>query len=481
MANNVDLTAAIALLVQAINGMPRAAAPPPQVFDPFASDAAFDLSTRSGSTAYATISAPLDEIWNGDTSTFPSFVVSLRIRAKEGKWDAAGTTDAVTGITTPNPTNILDVGGRNILTDYHSISDADVLAATTSPLNDRKIQNFKAMFSCIKSSIEGDIKDTIFTQFGDLPSHDNGVSLFKRITSFTSVSSLQLSMLSFNNILTFNPHDFKYNIPIINKKLVHYFVLSTTSSRTLLDAEKIQHLLTVYGKILQPESWAQWVRNKLDDFEDGNIIDCQDFMNKAVIKYNKIVCVSGNFSGSITTVQEDIIAMIATKQKTNKRKSSSDDDADTKPSKFSKFSKTTKRDPPPFVTHFKSSEGVKYKLADKRVHDGATFYFCDCPLHLNKLKWHTHHPDKCRIRSRWLKEKDSTTNSTSEDASANISEENGAYDTTTSASTDDTATTDASVPTQDAQALLANAINLVTDNDVAKDLMLDALNAFSNM
>ena len=113
MANNVDLTAAIALLVQAINGMPRAAAPPPQVFDPFASDAAFDLSTRSGSTAYATISAPLDEIWNGDTSTFPSFVVSLRIRAKEGKWDAAGTTDAVTGITTPNPTNILDVGGRN--------------------------------------------------------------------------------------------------------------------------------------------------------------------------------------------------------------------------------------------------------------------------------------------------------------------------------------------------------------------------------
>lgn len=475
MAGNVDLAAAIALLVQAINGMPRAAAPPPQVFDPFASNAAFDLSSRSGSSAYATISAPLDDIWNGDTSTFPSFVVSLRIRAKEGKWDAAGTTDAATGITTPNPTNILDVAGRNILTDYHSISDADILAATTARRNDRGIQNSKAMFSCIKSSIQGDIKDTIFTQFGNLPSHEDGVALFKRITTFTSVSSLQLSMLSFNNILTFNPHDFQYNIPVINKKLVHYFVLSTTSSRTLLDAEKIQHLLTVYGKILQPESWAQWVRNKVDDFEDGNIINCQDFMNKAVIKYNKIVCVSGQFSGSITTVQEDIISMIATKQKQLKRKPSSDD-ADARPPK------TTKRDPPPFVTHYKSSEGTKYKLGDKLVHDGFTFYFCDCPLHLNKLKWHTHHPDKCRIRNRWLKEKgSSTTTSTPTDATANISEENGAYNASNSESTDDTNTTDASVPTQDVQALLANAINLVTNNDVAKDLMCDALNAFNDM
>ena len=108
-------------------------------------------------------------------------------------------------------------------------------------------------------------------------------------------------------------------------------------------------------------------------------------MNPITIKYNKIVGVSGQFSGSITTVQEDIISMIATKQKQLKRKPSPDD-ADTR------TPKTTKRDPPPFVTHYKSSEGVKYKLGDKLDHDGTTFYFCDCPLHLNKLKWHTHHP-----------------------------------------------------------------------------------------
>lgn len=319
MADNGNLAAAIALLVQAINGMPRAPAPPPQVFDPFASSDAFDLSSRSGAAAYATASAPLDDIWDGDTSTFPSFVISLRIRAREGGWDAVGTTDAVTGVFTPNPTNIIDINDKNILTEYHSITDQEITTASTARVNNRAIQNSKAMFACIKSSIKGDIKNTIFTQFGNLPSIEDGDALFKTITTFTSVSSLQLSMLSFNNILTFNPHDYKFNIPVINNKLQHYFVLSTTSTRTLLDSEKIQHLLTVYGKILQPETWAQWVRNQVDAFEEGKITEVQSFMNKAVIKYNKIVCVSGQFSGSITTVQEDIISMIATKQKQPKR------------------------------------------------------------------------------------------------------------------------------------------------------------------
>jgi hypothetical protein len=173
--------------------------------------------------------------------------------------------------------------------------------------------------------------------------------------------------------------------------------------------------------------------------------------------------------------------MITTKQKQPKRTPPSDD-TDTR------NSKTPKRDPPPFVTYFKSSEGVKYKLGDKLDHNGATFYFCDCPLHLNKLKWHTHHPDKCSIRNHWLKQKDSlTTISTTVDTTASISEENSAYHGSTSELTNNTNTTETnlnpnpSVPTQDVKALLANAINLVTNNDIAKDLMCDALNAFNNM
>ena len=134
MAAQVDLAAAIALIVVAINGMPRAAPPPPRVFDPFASTDPFDLSSRSGSMAYATISAPLDNIWNGDTSTFPSFVVSLRIRAKEGKWDAPGTTNVTTEVVTPDPTSIHNVAIKNILTEYHSITDAEIATATIARL-----------------------------------------------------------------------------------------------------------------------------------------------------------------------------------------------------------------------------------------------------------------------------------------------------------------------------------------------------------
>jgi len=139
MATNVDLTAAIGLLVTTIKGMPRAAPPPPQVFDPFSSNDTFDLSSRSGSLAFATVSAPLNTIWNGDTSTFLSFVVALYIRAKEGKWDAAGTLDAVTRITTPNSTNILDVASENILTEYHSITDKEIVTAATARVNNRAI------------------------------------------------------------------------------------------------------------------------------------------------------------------------------------------------------------------------------------------------------------------------------------------------------------------------------------------------------
>lgn len=104
MADNAALTNTIALLVTAIIGMPIATPLTPRVFGPFALSDPFDLSFCSGSSAYATISAPLDDIWGGDVSTFPSFIiVDLCICAIEGKWDVEGTTDAATGAIIPNP------------------------------------------------------------------------------------------------------------------------------------------------------------------------------------------------------------------------------------------------------------------------------------------------------------------------------------------------------------------------------------------
>ena len=65
--------------------------------------------------------------------------------------------------------------------------------------------------------------------------------------------------------------------------------------------------------------------NRVDEFDEGTITIDQYFMNKTVIKYNNIVCVSDQFQGSIATVQEDIVAMLDQKQKDRKCKTEDDE------------------------------------------------------------------------------------------------------------------------------------------------------------
>ena len=40
----------------------------------------------------------------------------------------------------------------------------------------------------------------------------------------------------------------------------------------------------------------------MDAFDEGNITMCQNFMNSAVVKYNKIIGKEGQFKGSVTSV-----------------------------------------------------------------------------------------------------------------------------------------------------------------------------------
>jgi hypothetical protein len=100
MATNADLATALTALAAAISTLTNqnaaaaaAAAPPPPavhtvVLDPFESNEPFDLSTRTGSTAFATACAALKEPWNGTVETFPAFIISLRIRAGEVHWNS---------------------------------------------------------------------------------------------------------------------------------------------------------------------------------------------------------------------------------------------------------------------------------------------------------------------------------------------------------------------------------------------------------
>ena len=79
-------------------------------------------------------------------------------------------------------------------------------------------------------------------------------------------ASLQLSMDYFKRILESNPANNAFNITTINTKLNHLFVLTTNGQRILSEPERIQHTLTTYSCINQPEEWALWVRLQIDRF-----------------------------------------------------------------------------------------------------------------------------------------------------------------------------------------------------------------------
>lgn len=305
----------------------------------------------------------------------------------------------------------------------------------------------------MKSSITGDIKATLFEQDGNLPPHEDGPA------------SLQLSMLSFKQILEFSPVDHKFNIPLINTKLNHLFVLATTHDRRLTDAEHIQHTLTVYARIKQPETWAQWVRNQIDAFDEGTLTNCQSFMNSASLKFTEIASSDSGFNGSITTVQEDIVAMVTT----NKRKKAIASIAELPPNN-SNASGANKGKLPPFAKHFKSStepDAQTYKVGNTK-----TWHFCDCPNHRDRVKWHTHPAETCRLRLRWLANErggpPSMANVVASDISTTITDP-----TNLGGNGDRSTATDQS----DVTALLAAALSHTDDNSAACDLIADTLNA----
>jgi len=118
---------------------------------------------------------------------------------------------------------------------------------------------FKILKQCFYASslqLKIILKVPFFNKFGNIRTHSEGIAIFKQLATFTPVPSLQLFMISFQSILEFNPFNDGFNIPTINRKLIHLFVLATTQHHTLEQSERIQHTLNVYSKIPQPEIWA---------------------------------------------------------------------------------------------------------------------------------------------------------------------------------------------------------------------------------
>jgi len=177
MTDNTATAAALQALAAAIAAL-QPADTSRKIYDSFESNNPFDLSTCSSCSAYDKIFSTLDNVWSGEVDNFPSFVVSLKNRAKEGKWDAT------------RDTGTLRIAGKDFLTNYHSITDSEITTDQTACNDIQAKQNSKAMYTCIKSLIRGDVMDTIFTQFANLPDHEDRVALFKQLTTFTTVTSL---------------------------------------------------------------------------------------------------------------------------------------------------------------------------------------------------------------------------------------------------------------------------------------------------
>ena len=463
MADQARIADALQAILQVLqvlqNQVPPAppAPPPPHVHvavhELFDATTPFDLSTRSGSSAYAKASSPLTEKWDGSIDKFPNFIVALMSRASESKWDAT----APHGILTYVITGV----NKNILTEHHSIPLTDIEAARTTRLDPRAIQNARCFYFCIKDTLEGDIRDIVYAQLDNLPDQEDGATLLKTITGFSMASSLQLTIQTIRNIQALEPSDFDYKVSAINTKLTHLFMLAASVNRQLTSEEKIQHTLTIYSKIKQPEAWAQWVRNKVDAFDEATLTSCQTLMNQGALKLMKIESESGEFRGRSTTLQEDVVAMMATKAKRPPTRPPRLDKSTDNPGK----GKSTL---PPFVRHFKSADtpnATKFKVGDTKDFEGATWYFCGCPKHRDGLKWHTHTVETCRVRIKWLAD---------QDGAANV----GASETNTDGT--DTEVSSLSTPEIDPTALLASAFSAVGSNSVAQALIADALAALAD-
>jgi len=142
-------------------------------------------------------------------------------------------------------------------------------------------------------------------------------------------------------------------------------------------------------------------------------------MNTAVLKCNKINSTENGFKGSVHTVQEDIVALIATKatNKSLKKKrrttfKEEDDEADPPKEIFSKGS-------PPWLKHFKDADGNKHKIGDTKEFKGKTYHYCDTPNYRDRTKRHIHTAVDCSVRKKWLKKQDKDGASASNATEAN--------------------------------------------------------------
>ena len=389
------------IAAQPQGGNPQPQPPPPAppatapIHDLFASGTAFDLSTRTGLSAFDKASQPLPETWNGNVAKLPEFLNALKICAQQVGWTQAA------------PTGIVEIAGHNIFDNYQSITAATRTATHSTRADDRALQNSKALFDCLLWSISGTLKTQVIDQFDSLLTND-GPDLLLMLIDLSGSNSLQVAQTAITELATFDPKVYKFVIPNINSAIQSLFV---RANRNLNDAEKILHIVSIYKKIQQPEVWSAWVSSRCDDVDSGTITTAVQLMNLGATKYHRLVHSGDWASPSLLSANEDlrkdVIALMSKKLSTK-----SPTQAAT-PKKQTETITTTSpgKKQPPFARYKRTASGKNGKphvLDDTREWNGKTFYYCNCPTHENQIHWHPWKGSECSIRKKWKANKDST-------------------------------------------------------------------------
>ena len=218
------------------------------------------------------------------------------------------------------------------------------------------------------------------------------------------------------------------------------------------------------------------IQSNFTMFEDGQVTNCQDFINSAILKYNKISASEKGFKGSVHTVQEDTVALITINTKKNPSKShkrkTDGANEDNEPNK--KRKPKIGNNKPPQLKHYKDADGTKLKVSDTKKFKGKTFHYCDALTHRYRyrIKWHTHESKDCSVRKKCLISKSDNTDSTNTPSpEVNANEVKDLFN--------DSAGDESLSTSTDTNALLQTTMNLVTDNDIVRDYITNAINAAS--
>jgi len=461
-----NIAATLALLQQQVAAAPPApivAAPAPPTLQLFDNGSPFDMASRAGSAAMTLAASPLSCSWDGTLAKLPPFLSSLKKRALEARWYA------------PAPHGILLFPPHDLLSAYHAIPLLDIELAATARTDPRATQNSLAMFKCLSDSIDGDLK-SIFDQDGNLPSTEDGPTLFKRLTELTVANSSLLSAQALDELSSLEPADYKFNIPALNSRFNNLFTLAATSSRSLSDNERIQMLLRVYRRIRQPAAWHSWVNNRYEDLDNGSLPGPPNakhitLMNSAVLFALKITNDKEYpVTWKSTSLEQDVVSMSAVATPVPPPAS-----APPNPNRrsYQGGAHRTPTELPPFARHFKASAepgAARFVVGESKVHNGTTWYFCDAPHPNSRIRWHSYPATDCRTRTNWVANgSPRPPPPTAHPPVAALADDN--------TSTTGSVSVMSSPPASDLTALLAQALALPDATDATRAYIADALNA----